>query len=311
MSLTEDGLELVQGEVTSEQAGQRLDVYLAQVMAVGRRQAKLALAEGRVKLNGRPEKRGSRSVGRGERVELLRAPGELIAEPAAPLDILLETPELVVANKPAGQPTAPLSTLERGSLAGALLGRFPEMRGVGHTRREPGLLHRLDTATSGVVLAARSVSAFTALQALHERDAIYKSYLAWVSGAPEAPSGEIRTLLGPDPRRSKQVAVGGSYQAKTAYEVLEAREGRSLIRLAVHRAYRHQVRVHMTHLGCPLLGDAVYAPPEVARAAPRLALHAERIRVEAAPPYALDVVAPLPEELARLLHCSEEGSEIR
>lgn len=301
MALNDDEFELVQSEVTSEQAGQRLDVYLAQVLDLGRRQAKLALADGRVKLNGRPEKRGSRNVEAGERVELLRAPSELVAEPAAALDILLETPELVVANKPAGQPTAPLSTLERGSLAGALLGRFPEMRGVGHTSREPGLLHRLDTATSGVVLAARSKSAFTALQGLHERDAIHKFYLAWVSGVPEAPRGDVQTLLGPDPRRSKQVAVGGSYQAKTAYEVIEVREGRSLIRLAVHRAYRHQVRVHMTHLGCPLLGDTLYAPAEVARACPRLALHAERIRVQGAPPYTLDVAAPLPEELAQLL----------
>ncbi|MCA9643660.1 MAG: RluA family pseudouridine synthase, partial [Myxococcales bacterium] len=216
-----DGLELVSEEVKSTDAGVRLDVYLAQVLGVGRRQAKAALSEARVALNGRLEKRGSRLVETGQKVELLRPPLDLVPEPGAPLHILLETPALVVLNKPAGQPTAPLSTLEKGSLAGALLGRYPEMRDVGHAKREPGLLHRLDSATSGVVLAARTREAFAALQARHEQDAITKWYLAWVSGSPEEPRGSIQTQLGPDPRRSREVAVGGNYDATTGYEVLE------------------------------------------------------------------------------------------
>ncbi|MGE0325531.1 MAG: pseudouridine synthase [Polyangiaceae bacterium] len=295
-----DGFELVSNTVTPAEAGGRLDIYLAQVLGLGRRQAKSALADGRVALNGRLEKRGSRMVEAGQHIELLRAPAALQPEPGAPLDILLETPELVVVNKPAGQPTAPLSTLERGSLAGALLGRFPEMLGVGHTGREPGLLHRLDSATSGVVLAARSAESFAALQARHEQDAITKWYLAWVSGTPEEPRGTIETELGPDPRHRNQVAVGGSYEATTGYEVLEIYGDISLVSLWVHRAYRHQVRVHMDHIGCPLLGDQTYAPPDVAARAPRLALHAIRIRVAGAAPFALDVSAPVPAELSRL-----------
>ncbi|MCA9629069.1 MAG: RluA family pseudouridine synthase [Myxococcales bacterium] len=294
MTSVSGALEQVHGEVHAEHAGKRLDVFLAQVLELGRRRAKLALASGHVKLDGRPEKRGSRLVEAGQRVELLREPADLQGEADADLVILLETPELVAVNKPAGQPTAPLASLERGSLAGALLGRYPEMRGVGHSPREPGLLHRLDTATSGVVLAARSARAFTDLQALHQEDAITKWYLAWVSGAPEAEAGRVETLLGPDPRHRKLVAVGGHYEATTHYEVLERRKGSTLLRLSVKRAYRHQIRVHMAHLGCPLLGDTSYAPPETSGLAPRLALHASRIRVNTSPPYQLDVEAPLP-----------------
>ena len=143
--------------------------------------------------------------------------------------VLFESDEFVIVDKPAGLPTAPLVRTETRSLAAALLARYPEMAGVGFREREPGLVHRLDNETSGVVLAARTQAAFQTARSLFESSLLEKRYLAVV--AKDAPAqGELTTLLGPDPANPKSVRVfaeppdGYAKECHTSYKVLERGE---------------------------------------------------------------------------------------
>jgi 23S rRNA pseudouridine1911/1915/1917 synthase len=200
----------------------------------------------------------------------------------APLTVVLERDDLVVASKPAGQPTAPLSGLETGSLAGALLGRYPEMRGVGYREREPGLVHRLDTLTSGLVLAARTAEAFEVLRRALRQGEIEKRYLAVVESTGLPSEGWIDDALGPHPRDPKRVAImadgaTGAHRSETHWRRVRSASQWTLIEVAVHRAYRHQIRAHLAHIGHPIAGDALYGGATVPRLGSRHALHASYI----------------------------------
>ena len=194
------------------------------------------------------------------------APSAPIApDPSIPLQVLFESAEFVIVDKPAGLPSAPLVRTENRSLAAALLARYPEMQGGGFREREPGLVHRLDNETSGVLLAARTAEAFAAARLAFESSGFQKRYLAVVpSGLPE--SGRIDSLLGPDRAEPQRVRVYADGDPKagylkachTQYQVLESGSGLSLVELQVERAFRHQIRVHLAHLGFPIVGDSVY-----------------------------------------------------
>ncbi|HKO49283.1 MAG TPA: pseudouridine synthase, partial [Polyangiaceae bacterium] len=152
-------IELLASEADS---GNRLDKFLSQhVAGVGRHKASELCALGQVRIDGQRAKKSS-VLRAGAKITIeLDEPESLEPEPELPLELRLERAEFVVVNKPAGMPTAPLATRERGTLCGALLARYPEMQSVGYRAREPGIVHRLDTQTSGLVLAARSAEAFT------------------------------------------------------------------------------------------------------------------------------------------------------
>ncbi len=298
--MTRQDREQLSTEITSDLSGERLDRAISLRFGLGRKAAREAVQAGWVTLNGRVCRKGATLLRPGSTLEVLAPPAQLSPEVGAPLNILLETPLFVVASKPSGQPTAPLSTLELGSLAGALLGRYPEMQGVGYSPREPGILHRLDTETSGLVLAARSSAAFEELRARLELGELHKNYLAVVNGSPPNHKGSVETFLGPDPRRKGRVDIGGKFAAATDYEVLAQGNGKSLLELGVSHAYRHQIRVHMAYLGCALVGDKAYSDyPEDPKQ--RLALHASRIRLAAHAPYQFDVREDMPDELHALL----------
>jgi 23S rRNA-/tRNA-specific pseudouridylate synthase len=156
------------------------------------------------------------------------------------------------------------------------------MLGVGFREREPGLVHRLDNETSGVVLAARSQAAFQAARSLFESSLLEKRYLAVVAAdAPEA--GELQTLLGPDtsdPRRVRVYAEPGdgySKLSRTSYRVLQRGSRFALVELTVERAFRHQIRAHLAHLGYPIAGDALYGGAAVPELGDRHALHGSYI----------------------------------
>ncbi|MBX3184064.1 MAG: RluA family pseudouridine synthase [Polyangiaceae bacterium] len=296
--MTAPGRERREQRVPTAHAGRRLDSFLAEIFALGRKAARRAILEGQVQVAGRAIRRPSAPLREGQLVELWAEPEHLAPDPG-PLDVVTETDELVVVLKPAGQPTAPLRTLERGSLCGRLVARYPEMRGVGFSPREPGVLHRLDTGTSGLVLAARTERAFEAVRALSARGRFRKRYLALVWGTPDPPSGVIDAPLEPDPSRAGSVHLGGSYPARSSYRVIERGHGKSLVELSIERAYRHQIRVHLASIGHPLLGDPRYDPER--RPAPRLALHASTLELQGEPPYQLVAESKLPAELAELL----------
>lgn len=291
--------------IGADLSGRRADeVVLRSFPGFSRKEVRDLFEAGRIRLLGRRLKKGDR-VEAGELV--VEAPASPITpEPSLPLQVLFESADFVIVDKPAGLPTAPLSRREPRSLAAALLARYPELSGVGFREREPGLVHRLDTQTSGVVLAARSQSAFELARALFDASAIDKRYLAVTQrGLPNA--GEIETLLGPDPADARRVRVfeqrPDTYAklCRTRYRVL--REERfALVELEVTRAFRHQIRAHLAHLGFPIVGDAVYAGPAAPELGARHALHGSVIA------WAGDGAragfrgeAPLPDELLALV----------
>jgi 23S rRNA pseudouridine1911/1915/1917 synthase len=203
-------------------------------------------------------------------------------DPSLPLQVLFESADFVIVDKPAGLPTAPLSRVETRTLASALLARYPEMRGVGFREREPGLVHRLDNETSGVVLAARNQPAFEHARSLFGSGQLEKRYLAIVT-ADAPPSGEIESWLGPDPSDARRVRVvvdapeGYAKLCRTSFRVVERARGFTLLELSVASAFRHQIRVHLAHLGYPIAGDALYGGAEAPALGARHALHGSYI----------------------------------
>jgi 23S rRNA pseudouridine1911/1915/1917 synthase len=299
--------------IGDELAGHRADdAVLRSFPGFSRGEVKTLFEAGRVRQNGRRLKKGDRvQVGAALSVE---APAAAITPDASlPLSILFESEEFVIVDKPAGLPTAPLVRTETRSLAAGLLARYPEMRGVGFRDREPGLVHRLDTETSGVVLAARSAPAFRAARALFESSLIEKRYLAVVPAGLRA-QGELETWLGPDTSDPRRVRVydadrdGYAKLAHTRYRVVETGSGFALVELSVERAFRHQIRAHLAHLGFPIAGDALYGGAAVPELGTRHALHGSVIAWDGdAARAGFRGEAPLPPELGRLLETGGAG----
>ncbi len=305
--------------VAPEEAGERLDKLLVRRLpGLGRRGARLLVEGGLVTVGGvRAVK--SRRVEAGD---VIGVHGEWDAAPPAerdaPLVVRLERSDLVVVDKPAGQPTAPLVAGESGSLVGALLGRYPEMAGIGYRAREPGILHRLDTRTSGLVIAARTEPAFRALRAALEQHRLDKRYLAVVAAAGLPDSGVIERVLMPHPSGSGRVVVApadgggsGARACRSTFRTL-AREGRrALVEVTASRAYRHQVRVHLAASGWPILGDLEYGGEVSTAIAERHALHASHVAWsgdDRVPAFAVD--SPLPDDLALFVRAEAGASAL-
>ncbi len=220
-----------------------------------------------------------------------------VPDPEAPLHVLLETPQVVVLDKPAGQPTAPLDPGERGTLANALVARFPEMAGIGFSPREPGLCHRLDTGTSGIVLAARTAHGVQTLTRALKEGRLDKRYLVICAALDLPESGAIDIPLAPHPKdrrrvyacvHPRDVARYAARPASTEYTRLREHGAWALVEAKAPKAARHQIRAHFAAIEHPLAGDELYggpplaapaegAAPEAAPDAARHALHAHRI----------------------------------
>ncbi|HTQ06146.1 MAG TPA: RluA family pseudouridine synthase, partial [Polyangiaceae bacterium] len=277
------------------------------VRGVGRHGARALFAAGAITVDGRPARAGA-PASAGMRVEVALADERPLAEPELSLDVRLERAALLVVHKPASQPTAPLRVEERGTLVNALLARYPELAGVGHRAREPGLVHRLDTETSGLLVVARTTTAFATLTRALHAGRLTKRYLAITATSGLADQGSVDEPLGPDPTRRGRVRVvpdptrDYARAAQTRYRVLERTERFTLLELEVARAFRHQIRAHLAAIGAPLVGDALYGGAEWPGAGARHALHASYVawagdRTEAS----FAVNAELPDDMRRLL----------
>jgi 23S rRNA pseudouridine1911/1915/1917 synthase len=305
----------VELDATSADIGLRLDKFLSErIEGVGRHKAAELCAAGQVRIDGQRAKK-SAPVPAGAHISVEFDEPEFVApEPDIALDVRLERQDLVVVNKPAGMPSAPLRTGERGTLCGALLARYPEMRGIGYRPREPGIVHRLDTQTSGLVLAARTPDAFTRLTRALDLEAIHKRYQAVVSPAGLPASGEISRALAPDPAHPERVRVlepgeesqpGYARHKVTRYRVQRTSGKRALLELDVGSAFRHQIRAHLAAIGHPIVGDAVYGGEPAVALGARHALHASQIQWDGdALLSGFIALEPLPEDLARLLEAS-------
>ncbi len=294
--------------VGAADAGERLDRLLVQkVPGLGRRAARELFERGAVTLDGRHVRAATPAVA-GSRVECMLSDEVPTPEPGLPLDVRLEQRAVLIVHKPAGQPTAPLGAGETGTLANALIARYPELAGIGHRPREPGLLHRLDTETSGLLVVARDAATFSRLTHALRAGQLEKRYLAVVAALDLPPSGVVNGALGPDPRRRGRVHVVPdptreyARAAETRYRVLERTARFALLELDAARAFRHQIRAHLASLGAPLVGDALYGGPEWPGAGERHALHASFVawRGERGTP-GFEASAELPDDMRGLL----------
>ncbi len=223
------------------------------------------------------------------------------AEPDASvaLSVVYETDALVIVDKPSGVPSAPIRVGERGTIANGLLARFPEMAAVGFSRREPGVCHRLDTETSGLLLAAKSEAAFGELTGAIRTGAFDKRYLLICARPPLEETGVIDAAVNTQGHRVR-VREGGR-AAVTRYRVLECHGELALVEAIASPATRHQIRVHVASLGAPLLGDRLYGG-DATQLKRRHALHASRLAYAGGPHVAAFAIeSPLPAELCALL----------
>lgn len=309
-------MEKLERTVPDTMNGERLDkVIVALVEGASRARVRKAIEGGGVRVNGRPVPKGG-LVKAGDVIEVEASAvqsgeGPCTPEPDASLVVRYEGPKVLVVEKPAGQPTAPLRTDEVGTLANALVGRYPELAGVGYSPREPGIVHRLDTDTSGLVVVARTKEAFELLREALQSEAIAKEYLLVCPSEGLPDQGTIEYPIANHPKDKKRVYPCihprdvmryAPRPAATQYQV-EARVGKwALVRAEAARAVRHQLRAHFAALGHPLAGDALYGGEEVPGLA-RHALHAARVRWGGGGDagLAFDVAAPLPDDMAALV----------
>lgn len=278
--------------VPSAAAGERLDRFLAAHLDQPRNQVQRWIRDGRVQVDGEPAK-PSLALAGGEAIEVEvppPAPSEIEPEAGA-LAILHEDESLIVVDKPPGLTVHPGAGRTSGTLVHRLLARYPELEGVGGPGR-PGIVHRLDKDTSGVLVVARTASAYRALQRSFASREVDKRYLAVVYGRPSPERGEIDAAVGRHPERRRQMAVlpaerRGARRALTRYRTLAEGGGVTLLELAIETGRTHQIRVHLKHLRHPIVGDPLYGEARwkglagpvqrPLREFPRPALHAWRL----------------------------------
>ncbi len=285
-------------------AGTRLDRFLqARLPEFSRTRLQEWIRGGRVKADGAAAKPSL--VLRGtETIEVEPAPPEpLHAEPEAiPLDVLYEDQDVAAVNKPAGMVVHAGAGCRRGTLVNALLARFQALSGVGGNLR-PGIVHRLDRYTSGVILVAKNDAAHRHLAAQFASRTVEKTYLALVHGALKEDRGRIEKPIARDPVRRIRMKANATHgrSASTEFHVLRRFQRFTLLEVRIGTGRTHQIRVHLSGLGHPVVGDRLYGAPAKVEGRPpldRFFLHSHRIRFTApGSANAVSVQAPLPPEL--------------
>ena len=271
--------------VASDGAPVRLDVFLARhIPQCSRRTAQRAVAEGIIRVNGRRARKGHMLRG-GDVVQVaddLLAPAALQPNSELAIPVLYEDAAVIALDKPAGMPSHALRGREQLTVANFLLARYPELEGVGKTPLEPGIVHRLDTETSGILLVARTAAAYDALRRQFATHRVTKEYLALVHGDVVA-AGEVRAPIAHDPRSHRRMRVcagSGSRAARPAvtfYSPLEHLTGATLLSVRIPTGVMHQIRVHLASIGHPIVGDRLYGRGVAGISAPRHMLHAHQL----------------------------------
>lgn len=284
-------------------AGERVDRAVALLTGWSRADVQTLVAGGQVLVDGqRPLK--SHRLNAGAVVELLAEPESetpLVAEPV-PVDVRYADDDIIVVNKAAGVVVHPGAGHPHGTLVHGLLARFPELARVGDPRR-PGIVHRLDRDTSGLLVVARTPAAYDRLvDALAHHD-VERRYVALVRGIPDAPRAVIDAPIGRSPRRRTQMAVRAEGRdARTSYEVIGYGPDVALVACRLETGRTHQIRVHLAAIGHPVVGDAVYGGGAPAAPATRPFLHAHALTLDhPATGERCSFEAELPEDLTAAL----------
>ncbi len=275
------GDRLVTGAATSG----RFDLAVSAVAEISRAHAQRLISDGRALVDG-PRARASDRQRGGEliRVELSAPPDPTLLGESIPLRVAYEDASMLIVDKPAGLVVHPSHGHSTGTLVHALVGRSEErgeqlgsIAGVGR----PGIVHRLDKQTSGLILVAKTDAAQASLMQQFGARSVEKEYLALVRGAPPAPRGRIEAPVGRHPRdRQRMAVVAGGREAVTEYEALGSAEGYSLLALHPLTGRTHQLRAHLAYLGLPIAGDMRYGGGIGPGGLERQFLHAARVTLD-------------------------------
>jgi 23S rRNA pseudouridine1911/1915/1917 synthase len=310
--------------VGAPSAGTRLDLFLASTCSdMSRSRLQKLIAEGRVHVDGGPARR-SHTVRVGEEISVeVPEVREAELEPEdIPLSILYEDDQLLAIDKPPGLVVHPAPGHSSGTLVNALLHYVRDLSGIGGERR-PGIVHRLDRDTSGILLVAKTDRAHQMLSRQMRKRTLRKEYLALAAGVPRVRKGEVTFAIGRDPRDRKKMkafkstdeAPSGAREARTFYAIDKEWPGLgvTLLRCRLVTGRTHQIRVHLAASGLPIVGDPVYGRaryPRVKEEAlrrrlsefPRQALHAERVEFHHPVTQELvEIVSPVPKDLGDLI----------
>jgi len=295
--------------IRSGEGGQRLDRYLTSVLDdISRTIAQQMIIDGNVLVNGRSSKPGYVLRDGDEVLVILQATKPLssnLKPLQLPLDIIYEDDDLLVINKPAGMVVHPAPGHSSDTLVNALLGYYPNLQGVEDDTR-PGIVHRLDKDTSGLILVAKNARTQAALMEQMKRHEIIKRYLALVEGVVALDAGSIDAPIGRDPRRRQQMAItaASSREARTHFRVLQRFARHTLLLLQLETGRTHQIRVHLKAIGYPIVGDPVYGASRTQREhmLSRQFLHAYQLQlVHPITGISMELEAPLPEDLQAVL----------
>lgn len=270
--------------IVEDQLGTRLDQYLAaQLPELSRARIQALIKEGEITVNGKSTK-AKTPVERNMRIEVnIPEPEPAEAQPQdIPISVLFEDKHVIVIDKESGMVVHPAAGNPDGTLVNAVLFHCGDLSGIGGVER-PGIVHRLDKDTSGCIVVAKNDQAHLSLTTQFAERDTGKIYLAVVQGCPKEQKGTVFTNIGRHPVNRLKMAVvnpGSGKPAITDWEVLhyDAATDSSLVMCTLHTGRTHQIRVHMLHLGHPLIGDPIYAHPQRQKARPgRLMLHAWRL----------------------------------
>ena len=262
----------------------RLDHFLVEVLPdLSRARLQGLIKAGRVKVDGQPAGKAGLMLEQGNSIEISippAAPSGLIGE-HIPLDIVFENQDVVVINKPAGMVVHPAAGHQTGTLVHAVLGHDPEIEGIGGEDR-PGVVHRLDKETSGLILIAKNDRAHHWLEDQFRLRKVIKTYIALVDGKPPTPAGRVEAAIGRDPAHRKRMAVvplAKGREAISEYRTLETFPKHTLLEFHPLTGRTHQIRVHCAFLGCPIVGDRVYGWRQSSIPIDRHFLHASKLQI--------------------------------
>ena len=290
-------------------AGERLDKWLAlHVPSLSRSRIQALVKSGHITVDGRCAKPHHRLATNAEIRVVIPPPVAVdVAPEDIPLDVLYEDADVIVVNKPPGLVVHPAPGHPGGTLVNALLHHCRDLGTIGGDLR-PGIVHRLDKDTSGVMVVAKNEAALRSLAAQFKRRSIEKRYIALVAGQLHPPAGRVETLIGRSrhDRQKMSARPARGRQAVTTYETIEVLPGASLVRVGLETGRTHQIRVHMSHLGHPVAGDAKYgrsrSVPGCSAPVARQMLHAERLAFRHPRTKSrMEFSAPLPPDMETLV----------
>lgn len=263
---------------------ERLDKFLVeQLQEFSRSRIQGLISDGFVDVNGRAAKKAGQTLESGFHVTVRippPAPTDLVAEDI-PLNILFENEDMLVIDKPAGMVVHPAAGHSSGTLVNAVLGYDPEIEGIGGEER-PGVVHRLDKETSGLILLAKNERAHRWLQDQFRLRQVEKIYLALVDGKPPTPSGRVEAYIGRDPSHRKKMAIVSESRGREAiseYKTVESFDKHTLLEFHPLTGRTHQIRLHCAFLGCPIVGDEIYGRKKPTLEIDRHFLHAYRLKI--------------------------------